>query len=106
MGPETVGDWGRVLSDALSGLYADANGVHDAHESLPGYHPDQIWHDGCRVCEARGYLVSIRHLDLGNFARAWDRATTWQEIGLSNLAHCEVQLFQIINAMRDKGVRL
>jgi hypothetical protein len=49
---------------------------HDYHESLPGYHPDQILHDGCAECEHRGENVerAIANLDHKKFERAWVRA--------------------------------
>lgn len=56
---------------------------HDYHESLPGFSPAQVLHDGCGECEARGANVSraINALDSGNFARAWERATAWNRGG-------------------------
>ena len=34
--------------------------MHGPHESLPGYHPDQLLVDGCDECEERGCLL-VRH---------------------------------------------
>lgn len=57
--------------------------MHAYHDELPGYHPDQIWHDGCGECEERGAVVyrGIAQLDHGNFARAWQRAVRWNNLG-------------------------
>lgn len=50
--------------------------THDYHEKLPGYHADQVLHDGCGECEARAKLNShgIAQLDLDRFRHAWRRA--------------------------------
>ena len=50
--------------------------MHDHHSSLPGYDPQQIWHDGCQECEHRGNTMprSLGTLDTTNLRRAWDRS--------------------------------
>lgn len=49
---------------------------HDYHDALPGFHQDQILHDGCAECEHRAENVerALGHLDHKNFERAWRRA--------------------------------
>jgi hypothetical protein len=44
---------------------------HDYHQGLPGYHPDQLFHDGCYECEQRASRFEIDHLDI---REAWMRA--------------------------------
>lgn len=78
--------------------------VHAYHEQLPGYHPDQIWHDGCGECEERGATVyrGIGHLDQDNFARAWQRAIDWNigdRIDL-HIAEAERVLLETLWAVR------
>ena len=53
--------------------------MHEFHPELPGYDPEQIWHDGCEECEHRGRKPEdgMMHLDRGSFARAWDRSARW-----------------------------
>lgn len=53
--------------------------VHDYHEGLPGYSPEQILHDGCLECEERGKRDDhgIGSLDSRRFAAAWKRAADW-----------------------------
>ena len=53
---------------------------HAYHDSLPGFHPDQVLFDGCPECEHRGSdpLVALANLDAHNFRRAWLRAADWQ----------------------------
>jgi hypothetical protein len=49
--------------------------THDYHPGLPGYHPDQILHDGCAECERRGANVetAIGSMDHKRFEKAWLR---------------------------------
>jgi len=53
---------------------------HVHHESLPGYNPAQLLHDGCPECEQRGAqpAAALGHLDHERFLRAWARAAAWQ----------------------------
>lgn len=53
--------------------------MHDYHDALPGYDPEQLLHDGCTECEARATYCDhgISKLDSQNFARAWRRAYHW-----------------------------
>lgn len=50
--------------------------THDYHEGLPGFHPDQVLHDGCAECESRGRDIrsALAHMDAMTFRRAWLRA--------------------------------
>lgn len=59
--------------------------THDYHDALPGYHADQIWHDGCGECEWRSQNLSrgIGTLDLNNYARAKARAIKWNSWSIS-----------------------
>lgn len=72
--------------------------MHDYHEKLPGFHPEQILHDGCRECEERAESKDggISHLDTANFGRAWLRARAWNTFGLSNVAAAEVPMLSIL----------
>lgn len=76
-------------------------GVHDYHQGLPGYHPNQILHEGCRECEHRGQRprVALTHLDQSNFRRAWERAAQWNygqlEAG-DHIAVTEVELLETL----------
>lgn len=76
--------------------------MHDYHEGLPGYSPDQILHDGCGECEDRA--VSRNHgiafLDRGNFARAWARAEEWNRTGLPDIAKSEVPMLDVLWAVQ------
>lgn len=49
---------------------------HDYHQSLPGYHADQLLIDGCGECEHRAKDIerAISNLDYKRFVRAWTRA--------------------------------
>ncbi len=49
---------------------------HAYHPALDGFHPDQIYVDGCEECEHRGENVerAISELDHRRFAAAWLRA--------------------------------
>lgn len=54
--------------------------THEYHDALPGYHPDQILHDGCEECEFCGgnVIIALSNLDAGTFRRAWLRAADWR----------------------------
>ena len=53
--------------------------MHEFHPDLPGYDPDQVWHDGCETCEHRGRNPAdgMMFLDPERFAHAWARAAAW-----------------------------
>lgn len=76
--------------------------AHAPHESLPGYDPAQILHDGCEECESRAASRShgLSYLDQGRFARAWKRAGDWNRDGLSGVAKAEVPLLDVLWAMQ------
>lgn len=78
--------------------------AHAYHDELPGYRPDQIWHDGCPECEERGQVVyrGIGTLDHANFARAWQRAIDWNvgdQLDM-HISACEVALLETLWAVR------
>lgn len=77
--------------------------VHDYHEELPGFHPDQILHDGCGECEERGKVAhrAIVALDHDNYQRAWRRAIQWNEAGGGGLhiARAEALLLETLWAV-------
>jgi hypothetical protein len=72
--------------------------MHDYHEGLTGYSPDQILHDGCSECEARSKETAggLIHLDRSNIARAWARAALWNRSGLSDISRCEIPLLSAL----------
>lgn len=76
--------------------------MHDIHENLPGYHDDQILHDGCGECEDRGRSrnLGIAHLDKYRFARAWARAAEWNRAGLGNVTKAEVPMLDALWAVQ------
>jgi len=76
--------------------------VHAYHEGLPGYHEDQILHDGCEECEGRASSRSlgISYLDKHRFARAWVRAAAWQRGRLDNISHAEIPLLNALWAVQ------
>jgi len=76
--------------------------VHDYHESLPGYDPEQILHDGCGECEARAKSRNhgLATLDQQNFARAWARAAEWNQQGLRNVSAAEVPILDVLWAVQ------
>ena len=84
--------------------------MHDYHDALPGYSPNQILHDGCRECEARATADDggLSRLDDANFARAWDRALRWNREGLTDIAKAETRLLHILWAVhcRIEGIGL
>lgn len=71
---------------------------HIYHNDLPGYHEDQVLHDGCPECEHRSASVDIAlsYLDAQNFDRAWRRAAEWRIDGLDNLSHAEMPLLDAL----------
>jgi hypothetical protein len=75
---------------------------HDFHDVLPGYSPDQIWHDGCWECEARSADLGagVGSLDTANFARAWKRAADWNLSGLPDMSAAEVPLLKALWAVQ------
>lgn len=78
--------------------------MHDYHDALLGYHPDQILHDGCAECEERGKDVAraIANLDHNNFERAWRRASDWNRSGgpgADHLSHAELPLLRALWAL-------
>lgn len=75
--------------------------MHEYHDILPGFDPDQIWFDGCAECEERGATVyrGISALDHNNFARAWARAIQWNTEGLSNISYAERALLETLWAV-------
>jgi hypothetical protein len=72
--------------------------VHDYHDALPGYSPAQILHSGCGECETRGRVPwdTIARLDRGRFARAWERAATWNRSGLPDISVAESDVLRIL----------
>lgn len=72
--------------------------MHNHHESLPGFHVDQIWYDGCSECEYRGQNLpnSLGTLDLGNLHRAWVRAGTRSSHGVAHESSAERPLLQML----------
>jgi hypothetical protein len=82
--------------------------MHDYHEKLPGYSPNQIWHDGCAECEQRG-ADPVRHLgtlDDRNFFRAWKRACEWETKGLADISRAESGLLKLLWAVQLRLERL
>ena len=65
---------------------------HSPHESLPGYSPAQIVVDGCRECESRSIGTVLAKLDPPAFARAWQRAVSWQREGIPDVSQAETGL--------------
>lgn len=78
---------------------------HDYHDALPGYHPDQILHDGCAECEYRGESVerAIVNLDQDRFEQAWRRASDCYrfdgELDRSTLSNAELPLLRALWAL-------
>ena len=83
--------------------------THDYHEKLPGYHPDQVLHDGCAECEDRGAdpNLAIQHMDVQRFQHAWQRAADWQKNGTAPLiAHAEIDTLRLLWAVQVQFERL
>lgn len=78
--------------------------MHDYHEGLPGYSPEQILHDGCGECEdrARSQDGGLGHLDQQNFYRAWSRAAEWNRSGAAHVARAEIPLLRILWSVQLK----
>jgi hypothetical protein len=72
--------------------------MHDYHDGLPGYSPEQILHDGCGECEARSKTDDhgLANLDRVNFYRAWGRAARWNREGLTDLSRAEIPLLNLL----------
>lgn len=93
-----------------------SDGSHDYHPGLPGYHPDQLLHDGCGVCERRAKVFSnaIAHMDAERFAQAWKRTCDWQRGGNTETrvsptlskVECEVyeNLWSVIVQLERRGI--
>jgi hypothetical protein len=83
--------------------------MHDYHESLPGYSPDQILHSGCGECAERSadLPLAIRSLDNLSFARAWKRAADWNRSLLDDVSRAEAPLLSVLWALQcrleDRG---
>lgn len=78
--------------------------THAYHPALEGYHPDQLFVDGCEVCEKRttGDMSGIVYLDGERFVRAWLRASEWrgshghpEEIE-ATLSNCERRIYSVL----------
>jgi hypothetical protein len=86
--------------------------MHAHHESLPGFHPAQIFHDHCPECERRGadVPVALAHMDDPTFARAWSRAGELARTGLRDTARAEAPLLHVLEgvqlALENWGVPL
>lgn len=80
--------------------------THDYHDALPGYDEAQILHDGCAECEARSASRNhgIAHLDHWRFARAWRRASDWNQGSLDNstISAAEVPMLDVLWAVQVK----
>jgi hypothetical protein len=74
--------------------------MHDYHEGLPGFSPNQILHDGCGECQARAETAGhgLEQLSSSNFRRAWQRAYEWNRMGggVDDLAHAELPLLRML----------
>lgn len=92
-----------AAEEAARELRRAAHDVHDPHESLPGFDAQQIWHDGCRVCEARGALVMLEKLDRGSFRWAWYRAGLFQLGQAEHVARAEVKLLDLLGVLQNQG---
>jgi hypothetical protein len=78
--------------------------MHAHHENLPGYHADQILHDGCPECENRASSrnLGLASIDRTRFARAWLRAAQWNRGRLddSTLAKAEIPMLDALWAVQ------
>lgn len=76
--------------------------AHDEHTSLPGYHDEQLLHDGCDECEHRGAHVdeAIASLDSVRFVYAWHRAAELQMYGLPNGAQAEFPMLRALSMVQ------
>ncbi len=77
---------------------------HDYHLGLPGYHPDQLWVDGCAECEHRCADVgsAIANLDAERFPLLWRRAAEYRGSAFDNEAlyatssECERRVLDVL----------
>lgn len=76
---------------------------HDAHEALPGYHPEQLLVDGCGECESRSTGAAIAHMDPERFGRAWKRAVAWNREGAPAVSQAECG---VLSALWSVAVQL
>lgn len=79
--------------------------MHDHHESLPGYSPNQILHDGCAECEARGEdpELALANMDPSRFTRAWERASLWSKSKrdeTGRISSAEAPLLRLLHAVQ------
>lgn len=85
---------------------------HDAHESLPGWHPGQLLVDRCGECEMRSGMrdLGISALDPQRFALAWKRAAEWgsEESGAYSRAEMPMlgALFAVQVQLEQRGLRI
>jgi hypothetical protein len=88
--------------------------THAYHDGLPGFHPDQILHDGCGECEARSDSRNhgIASLDRTRFPRAWRRAADWNQglLDPRTISAAEVPLLDVLWAVQvqleKQGLRI
>lgn len=88
--------------------------MHDYHEALPGYHPDQVWHDGCGECERRGEMPlssQVGYLDAGNLRRALRRAAQFggRNNGDLHISKAEAELLRslyVVYLLRDTVIEM
>ncbi len=82
--------------------------THAYHDALPGYNSEQILHDGCEECEARGAdpYLAITNLDIGRFAQAWARAAELNVNGLTNGSYAELPLLRVLLAVQVQFERI
>lgn len=76
--------------------------MHDYHEGLEGFSPNQILHDGCAECEWRAKTrnLGISYLDQFNFVRAWERAAEYNRRGLPDVSRAERPMLDVLWAVR------
>jgi len=72
--------------------------AHDYHDALPGYHPDQILHDGCEEREQRARTDShgIAQLDRQRFVQAWVRAADFNQAKVRNASVAEAPMLNAL----------
>lgn len=75
---------------------------HAYHETLPGYHPDQLLVDHCSECERRAKQPDrgIASLDPARFRHAWTRANQRQAMGIADLSYAELPLLDVLAAVQ------
>lgn len=76
--------------------------AHDEHTALPGYHVDQLLHDGCELCEYRALHVDVAlaSLDSTRFVLAWQRAAELQMHGLQNVSQTELPMLRALSMVQ------